>query len=108
MMNIWILISYMNLYPGRHLHTTMVTTLSKLSQYSILSRLAIRFISYKVSDTYLSIGSHIDNIQCYYNKKEDESNRPARKVVRPVLEQELEGDKIRCCRYCIVEPVVPC
>lgn len=55
----------------------------------------------------LAICSDGDDVGSNQGEPEDETERPAGKVVRPVLQDELQGDQIRSSRDGIVEPVVP-
>ncbi|KAI6763843.1 hypothetical protein HG530_007632 [Fusarium avenaceum] len=56
----------------------------------------------------LTVGSHRDDVDADEHDPENETQRPSWEVVGPVLEDELQSDKVRGCGDSVVEPVIPC
>jgi hypothetical protein len=56
---------------------------------------------------HLAIRFNRDNVQSDQNRKENDTQSPAGKVIGPVLQKKLQGNQIRRSRHCVVEPVVP-
>ena len=76
--------------PGIYMHTTIVATLRRLSQYSTFPSRSARGIGITKTSTpkttYFSINPHGQDIKDNHNEEEDQANRPSRKIIRPVLE----------------------
>lgn len=90
----------------------MVMTLRRLSQYSTFETVDKYALSrHRVQgpsrQSYLAVGSNCDNVDSNQNNPEDEAESPPGKVGRPVLQDQLQGNQVRCSRHGVVKPVVP-